>query len=210
MSRLSEDDRRRGVISASTGNHGQSIAFAARLFGVTAIICAPARANPVKVAAMEEMGAEVICLGADFDEARLHCEHLAQQEGYRYVHSANEPDLIAGVATHTLETLEARPDLDVIIVPVGGGSGAAGACIVADAIDPSIEVIGVPVESASLKGLDSLLSIVQMPGGVPVATMAIGKPGAVNAALLAARILAAGALPISRTCATIAPAMPVP
>lgn len=143
VSRLSEDERRSGVISASTGNHGQSIAYAARLFGVRAIICAPASANRVKVASMRDLGAEVILHGVDYDEAREHCEALARERGYRYVHSGNEPLLIAGVATHTLEALEARPDLEVVIVPIGGGSGAAGACIAAHAVDPSIEVIGV-------------------------------------------------------------------
>jgi threonine dehydratase len=143
VSQLSEDERRRGVIAASTGNHGQSIAYAARLFGVRAIICAPAGANRVKVAAMRELGAEVVLHGADFDEAREHCEELAREHGYRYVHSGNEPLLIAGVATHTLEALEARPDLEVVVVPVGGGSGAAGACIAAHAVDPAVEVIGV-------------------------------------------------------------------
>jgi threonine dehydratase len=143
VSRLGEDERERGVIAASTGNHGQSIAYAARLFGVGAVICAPADANRVKVAAMEELGAQVILQGADYDEAREHCERLARERGLRYVHSGNEPLLIAGVATGTLEALEARPDLDVLIVPVGGGSGAAGACIAAGAINPELEVIGV-------------------------------------------------------------------
>ncbi len=148
LSQLPEDERRRGVITASTGNHGQSIAYAARLFGVTATICAPVGANPVKVAGMEELGARVILHGADFDEAREHCEHLAREHGHRYVHSGNEPLLIAGVATHTLEALEVWPDLEVILVPVGGGSGAAGACIAAHAVDEAIEVIGVQSEQA--------------------------------------------------------------
>jgi threonine dehydratase len=143
VSRLSDDERQRGVISASTGNHGQSIAYAARLFGVRAIICAPAAANRVKVASMRDLGAELVLHGVDFDDAREHCEGLAREHGYRYVHSGNEPLLIAGVATHTLEALEARPDIEVVIVPIGGGSGAAGACIAANAVDPSIEVIGV-------------------------------------------------------------------
>jgi threonine dehydratase len=143
VSRLTEDERKRGVIAASTGNHGQSIAYAARLFGVRAIVCAPAGANRVKVASMRELGAEVVLYGADYDEAREHCEALAHEHGYRYVHSGNEPLLIAGVATHTLEALESRPDLDVVIVPIGGGSGAAGACIAARTIEPAVEVIGV-------------------------------------------------------------------
>ncbi|HZQ49265.1 MAG TPA: threonine/serine dehydratase [Candidatus Dormibacteraeota bacterium] len=148
VSRLSEDERRRGVIAASTGNHGQSVAFASRLFGVSAIICAPAAANPVKVEAMQDLGAEVVLEGERYDDARVNAERLAREHGYRYIHSGDEPLLIAGVGTHTLEILEEQSDLDAIIVPIGGGSGAAGACIAAKAIDPSIEVIGVQSEQA--------------------------------------------------------------
>lgn len=148
VSRLGDDERGRGLITASTGNHGQSIAFAARLFGVPARICVPERANPVKLASMRALGAELIVHGRDFDEAREHCEQLAEAHGYRYVHSGNEPLLIAGVGTETLEVLEERPDVDAVIVPVGGGSGAAGACVVAKAVRPAIEVIGVQSDAA--------------------------------------------------------------
>lgn len=148
LSHLGADERERGVIAASTGNHGQSIAYAARLFGVAATICVPERANPVKVASMRGLGAELVFHGRDYDEAREHCEQLAQERGYRYVHSGNEPLLIAGVATETLEILEQEPEIDLIIGPVGGGSGAAGACIVAKAIKPATEVIGVQSEAA--------------------------------------------------------------
>jgi threonine dehydratase len=149
MSRLDPATRARGVIAASTGNHGQSVAFAARLFGASAIICAPEGANPVKVEAMRDFGAEVVLVGSDFDDARLHCERLAADHGYRYIHSGNEPDLVAGVATHTLEILEEQPDIEVILVPVGGGSGAAAACIAAKAIRFGIEVIAVQSTAAS-------------------------------------------------------------
>ncbi len=149
MSRLDPSTRARGVIAASTGNHGQSVAFAAKLFGVSAIICAPEGANPVKVEAMRDLGAEVVLVGRDFDDAREHCERLAAEHGYRYIHSGNEPDLVAGVATHTLEILEERPDIDVVLVPVGGGSGAAGACIAAKSIRSEIEVIAVQSTAAS-------------------------------------------------------------
>jgi len=97
---------------------------------------------------MRALGAEVVFHGADFDEARGHCEKLAAERHYRYVHSGNEPALVAGVATCTLEILEARPDVEAIVVPVGGGSGAAAACLVAKAVRPSIEVIGVQSEAA--------------------------------------------------------------
>ncbi len=148
VSQLTPAERRRGVMTASTGNHGQSVAYAARLFGVHAVICMPEQANPVKVESMQALGAEVIFHGQDFDEAREHCEKLAAGHGYRYIHSGNEPSLIAGVATGTLEILETRPDTEVIVVPIGGGSGAAGACVVVTAVRPSIEVIGVQSEAA--------------------------------------------------------------
>ncbi len=145
---LSPAERDHGVIAASTGNHGQSVAWAARLFGAPAVICVPQDANPVKVAAIRGLGAEVIARGRDFDEAREHCERLAAQRGLRYVHSGNEPLLIAGVATATLEILADQPATEVIIVPVGGGSGAAGACIVAKAMSPGTRVIGVQSSAA--------------------------------------------------------------
>ena len=148
ISQLSAEERARGVIAASTGNHGQSVAYAARLFGVDARIVVPEKANPGKVASMRGMGAEVIFHGANFDEAHPYCEALALEHGFRYVHNANEPLLIAGVATGVAEMLEDQPDLQVIIVPVGGGSGAAGACIVARELNPAIRVIGVQSEAA--------------------------------------------------------------
>ncbi len=148
ISQLSPDERARGVIAASTGNHGQSVAYAARRFGVAARIVVPEGANPGKVAAMQGMGAEVIAHGPSFDEARLHCERLARDHGYRYIHSGDEPLLIAGVGTETLEMLEDEPDLEVILVPIGGGSGAAGACLTAKAINPAIQVIGVQAAAA--------------------------------------------------------------
>ena len=148
ISQLSPGERERGVIAASTGNHGQSVAYAARLFGVKARIVVPEGANPGKVAAMQGMGVEVIFHGAIYDDAMQHCEALAREHGYRYIHSGNEPLLIAGVATETLEMLEDEPDLEVIIVPLGGGSGAAGTCIVARTLNPSIRVIGVQSEAS--------------------------------------------------------------
>lgn len=148
ISQLSAEEKELGVIAASTGNHGQSVSYAARLFGVRARIVVPEKANPGKVAAMRGMGAEVIFHGEKFDEARIHCESLAQREGLRYVHSGDEPLLIAGVATEALEMLEDEPELSAIFVPVGGGSGAAGVAIAACAINPSMRVIGVQAESS--------------------------------------------------------------
>jgi threonine dehydratase len=148
LAQLSAEERRRGVISASTGNHGQSIAFASRLYGVRCRILVPDGNNPDKNAAMRAYGAEVIEYGRDYDEARLKVEELAASEGWRYVHSANEPHLIAGVGTYALEMFEAVRDLDYLFVPIGGGSGAAGCCIVRGAMSPPTRVVGVQASGA--------------------------------------------------------------
>ena len=143
LAQMSEEDRGRGVITASSGNHGQSIAYACKLFGARAIIGLPEDANPLKVESMRNLGAELIFHGKNFDEAREHSERLALEEGYLYVHAVNQPLLIAGVATETLEIVEDFPDVEAIYLPMGGGSGAAGACIVAKAINPDIRVVAV-------------------------------------------------------------------
>ena len=148
LANLSDEEKERGLITASSGNHGQSMASACKLFGVKAVIGLPEDANPNKVAAMRALGAELIFHGADFDAARLHCERLAKEEGYRFVHPVNDPLLIAGVATQALETVEDLPDVEVLMLPLGGGSGISGACIVAKGIDPSIEVLAVQSEQA--------------------------------------------------------------
>lgn len=148
VAHLDPDERARGLIAVSTGNHGQSVAHAGRLFGARVTVCVPERANPAKLHAMRALGAEIVEHGRDFDEAREHCERLAVERGCRYVHSGNEPLLVAGVGTHTLEIVEELPLVDVVIVPVGGGSGAAGACIVAKTALGGCEVIGVQAEAA--------------------------------------------------------------
>jgi threonine dehydratase len=148
LSELSSSNEQQGVISASTGNHGQSIAYAAQLFNVPATIVVPEHANALKVEAIKHFGANIVVHGKDFDEAREHCEQLALAEGLRYIHSGNEPLLIAGVGTLTYEMLAQAPETDVIIVPVGGGSGAAAACLVAKTLKPELKVIGVQSEAA--------------------------------------------------------------
>src|SRR5215207_4582609 len=126
VSKLPGEERRRGIIGCTTGNHGQSLAYAARLFGVRCVLVLPERNNPDKVAAMRALGAEIIVYGRDFDDARAHCESVRHREGLRYVHSADEPDLVAGVGTYALEVFDDLPDPDVILVPVGLGSGVCG------------------------------------------------------------------------------------
>jgi len=144
-----EEERRNGIVSASTGNHGQSIAYGGRLFNTRVIIYAPAEnVNQAKVEAMRKLGAEVRLHGRDFDEARLECERVGREEGMRYVHSANEEKLIAGVGTIGMEILEDLDDVDVILVPAGGGSCASGNCIVMKHLKPSVKVIAVQSDGA--------------------------------------------------------------
>ncbi|MDF3041703.1 MAG: Pyridoxal-5-phosphate-dependent protein beta subunit [Thermomicrobiales bacterium] len=134
MSDLTAEERARGIVTASTGNHGQSIAYAAREFGVPATVWMPEEANPLKVASMRRLGAEVRFAGRDFDESRAEAERDAAVRGARLVAPAN--------------MLEAVPDLDVLIVPAGGGSGLSGACLAGKSLSPRLRVIGVQAAGA--------------------------------------------------------------
>jgi threonine dehydratase len=118
------------------------------MFGVRAIICVPGNPNPDKVRAIRSFGAEIVEEGRDFEEAKGNAERLAKEHGYRYVHSGNEPHLIAGVGTIALEMIEDQPDLDAVIVPVGGGSGGAGVSTVYKTASPGTKMIGVQAENA--------------------------------------------------------------
>ena len=113
-----------------------------------AIVAMPNGANEAKVKATQNLGAEVRFVGNDFDDCREYIENISEKEGLHYLSSGDDPLIIAGVGTYTLEILEERPDIDVIIVPIGGGSGAAGACIAAKAINPLVEIIGVQAAAA--------------------------------------------------------------
>jgi threonine dehydratase len=148
VSNMSDEEKARGVITASTGNHGQSIAYGSRLFGVRAIIGMPEGSNPGKVAAIRNLGAEIHFHGRDFDESRVYVEERAEREGMRYVSPGDEPLLVAGVGTYALEIAEALPEVEVVVVPLGGGSGAAGNCIVFKTLNPAVQVIAVQAEKA--------------------------------------------------------------
>lgn len=143
IAQLSDEEKSAGVVAASTGNFGQGMAYAAGIFGVDSVVVVPEGSNAGKVESMRRLGARIVFHGSAFDEAREHADRLAKQEGRRYIHSANEPGLVPGTGTYTLEIMEDLPDVDVIIVPIGGGSGACGACIVSKALNPKIQVIGV-------------------------------------------------------------------
>ncbi len=146
---LPEDQKRRGIIGVTRGNHGQSLAYAGRLFGVRVVIVVPHGNNPDKNGAMRLLGAELVEHGRDFDEARGKTEELTSLYGYRYVHSANEPKLIAGVGTYALEIYEDLPDADVIIVPIGLGSGLSGVCVASEGLGRKTRLVGVQAANAA-------------------------------------------------------------
>lgn len=148
MANLSEEARARGVITATRGNHGQSIAYAAKSAGVRAVIVVPHGNNPEKNAAMRAYGAELIEHGGDFDEAREYADRRCRDEGLTFVHNADEPDLIHGVGTYMIEILDQWPEVDTVIVPVGGGSGICGVLTVVRALKPDVRVIGVQAANA--------------------------------------------------------------
>lgn len=148
ISGLSSEEKKRGVITATRGNHGQSIALASKIHGVSCTIAVPEGNNPEKNSAMRAFGAELLIYGRDFDDARLKVEELQRRNGMRYVHSGNEPALIHGVGTYGLEIIEDLPEVDCIIVPVGGGSGVCGVLTAVRAILPHVRVVGVQAQAA--------------------------------------------------------------
>ena len=146
---LEETERARGVVAASTGNHGQGIAFAASLLGVEATICVPVGNNPEKTAAMRGWGATVIEEGRDYDEAVEAMLRIAREKGKAVAHSTNDPRVLAGAATMSLEMLEQSGGLDAIVIAVGGGSQSVGALTVARELAPKLRVFGAQCAGAS-------------------------------------------------------------
>ena len=143
-----EEAREKGVITASTGNHAQSVAYASRLFGVKAKIVMPYGISELKIKALKRLGADIIFHGRIFEEAREYAEEMASKQGMLYIHPINERLLYPGVATMHLENLEDLPEVDVVINPIGGGSGAIGAVSVFKRVSSKIKVIGVQAEGA--------------------------------------------------------------
>ncbi len=137
-----------GVTTYSTGNHGTSVATSARMFGLTATVVVPEGSNPLKLQAIRDAGAELIEHGKDFEAAGRKVAQLVEERGLYFVHPANDPHLINGVATEFLEIIERVPDLDVMIIPIGAGSEAAAAITVLKQIRPQIEIIAVQAEAS--------------------------------------------------------------
>jgi threonine dehydratase len=149
MTSLTDDERRRGVVAASTGNHGQGIAYGGSLLGVDTVVCVPTGNNPDKNAAMRALGATVVEEGYDYDEAVTVMQRIAERDGRLLAHSTNDLRIIAGAGTMTLEILEQEPELDALVIAVGGGSQAVGALTVARAFSPNIAVYGVQAAGAA-------------------------------------------------------------
>jgi len=146
---MDAEDRERGVVTASTGNHGQGIAFASSLLGVRAIVCVPQGNNPEKNAAMRAWGATVVESGRDYDESVQAMYELAREQQMTVSHSTNDPRVLAGAATMSLEMMEQSAGLDAMVVAVGGGSQCVGALTVARELAPAMEVYGVQAAGAS-------------------------------------------------------------
>jgi threonine dehydratase len=146
---LGDDDRARGIVAASTGNHGQGIAYASSLLGVKATICVPVGNNPEKSAAMRGWGATVIEEGRDYDESVQAMYRLARAEGRAVAHSTNDVNILAGAATMSLEMFEQSAGLDAMVIAVGGGSQSVGALTVARELAPQVEIYGAQCAGAA-------------------------------------------------------------
>jgi threonine dehydratase len=145
---LSDDERRRGIVAATRGNHGLGLAYAAKAFGVPVTICVPLGNNPEKNAGMRALGARLIEQGRDYDESLAVSERIVQDEGATLAHSTNNPHIIAGAGTMSLEIAEQEPALDALVLSVGGGSQAVGAMTVMRALHPHVRVYAVQAAGA--------------------------------------------------------------
>ena len=149
ISQLTEEERKKGVITASAGNHAQGVAFAAQKLGCKAVICMPATTPILKVEATKAYGAEVVLYGDTFDDAAAKSQELQKKKGYVYIHPFNDEKVIAGQGTTALEIIDDLKDVDAILVPIGGGGFASGVALACKAVNPHVKVIGVEPEGAA-------------------------------------------------------------
>ena len=149
ISQLTEEERKKGVITASAGNHAQGVAFAAQKLGCKAVICMPATTPILKVEATKAYGAEVVLYGDTFDDAAAKSKELQKKKGYVYIHPFNDEKVIAGQGTTALEIIDDLKDVDAILVPIGGGGFASGVALACKAVNPHVKVIGVEPEGAA-------------------------------------------------------------
>jgi threonine dehydratase len=181
---LSDEERSRGVIAASAGNHAQAVAYHAKRLGIPAVIVMPESTPTVKVTQTEGHGAKVVLYGQIVDDAFSKARELALENGYTFVHAFDDPQIIAGAGTVGLEMLEDAPDLDTIVVPIGGGGLMSGVSIAARALKPDIEMIG--VEAELYPSMKCAIQGCQMPlGGDTLAEgIAVKQPGELTSRIL--------------------------
>lgn len=149
ISQLTPEERVRGVITASAGNHAQGVAYAARKLGVKAVICMPATTPILKVEGTRALGAEVVLHGDGFDDAYAHSLELQKKHGYVYIHPFNDLQVLLGQGTTALEIIDALKDVDAILCPIGGGGFASGVALATKLVNPNVKVIGVEPENAA-------------------------------------------------------------
>ena len=163
ISTLSDEERGRGLITASAGNHAQGVAFAAKKFGCKAVIVMPTVTPLIKVNRTKSYGAEVILHGDVYDDAYAYACELAEKEGYTFVHQFNDIDVATGQGTIAMEIVQELPTVDYILVPIGGGGLVSGVATLAKMLNPKIKVIGVePAEAASMKAALAAGEVVQL------------------------------------------------
>lgn len=155
FAQMSDADKKRGVVCSSAGNHAQGVALAARIYGIRAVVCMAVNATPAKIAATRGYGAEVVLHGNIWDEANEKAKELVRNEGLTYVHPFDDADIITGQGTLGLEIVQDWPEVDAVVVPIGGGGLIAGVSMVVKGFNPNIRVIGVessdgPAMKASL------------------------------------------------------------
>jgi threonine dehydratase len=148
---LSDDEKRRGVICSSAGNHAQGVALAAKIHGIKAVVCMAANATPSKVEATRAYGADVVLHGSIWDEANEKAKQLVAEQGYTYIHPFDDLQLIQGQGTVGLEMIRDWPEIDVAVVPIGGGGLISGIAMALKSVNPKIRVIG--VESSGAPGM---------------------------------------------------------
>lgn len=161
ISHLTEEEKKRGVVASSAGNHAQGVALSATLAGVKATIIMPENASLNKVAATRSYGAEVVLKGEIYDEAYEYARHLEKEKGYAFVHPYEDPHVIAGQGTIGLEILEKLPDVDTLVIPIGGGGLISGISIAAKSLKPGVRIIG--VQSAQAPGMACLYNKAEPP-----------------------------------------------
>jgi threonine dehydratase len=157
---MSDEDKRRGVVCSSAGNHAQGVALAAKIHGIRAVVCMAKNATPAKIAATKAYGAEVVLHGMIWDEANEKAKELVRDEGLTYVHPFDDAQLIAGQGTLGLEIVEDWPEVDAVVVPIGGGGLISGVACAVKALRPECRIVGVELEAG--------------PGMTPA--LAAGKP----------------------------------